>query len=256
MARSYCNHFKKINNTYMKDNHEVYSFCGSRYASSDQNIINRLKNSLLKAINNHGKFAKYIMLVLDTYLADYIEFDGAGLASLLGGLIEWLVKKFLQLVKNRLEIMPQRARKEGYPQIYWMAPPHQCNFMDNATRTKIVNCLESVFKVYSSVRLIRMKEIWHYDDTDLVDVHGNFTSSGLSAYWRSVDAAVRFNANKRELFLARKLIRDSTPKVKESPKDKMIDFFKRKRNRNFSSNQSASPSKPRKLPTLSKSSRF
>ena len=194
MALSYHNHFKKMDGLFMKENFKVYGVCRSKYSSSDTNMLNRLKNSLVKPINNHGKFPKYIVLVLDMDLVDYLSFEGNRMVTLLGDMVEWITKKFLQLVKDRLELLPVRARKTGYPQIYWVAPLHHCNFVDNATCTKITNCLESVFNLYTTVRLIRMKEIWHYDNKDLVNYNGSITESGLTAYWKLVDTAVKFNS--------------------------------------------------------------
>ena len=78
----------------MKEHCEVYGFCGSKYSSSDTNMLNSLKNSLIKSINNHGKFPKYIVLVLDTDLVDYPGFEGTGMVTLLGDMVEWLTKNF------------------------------------------------------------------------------------------------------------------------------------------------------------------
>ena len=203
MAKSYQNHFRKLQcESFMKELFEVYAFCGSKYSSSDMNIINRIKNSLVKAINNHGKFPKFIVLVLDMDLAEYLGFTGQGLVSLLGEFVEWLVGKFAQLISDRLSVLPTRAKKPGYPQLYWVAPPHHKNFLNNGDRTKMTNCLESTFKLHADVCLIRMKEVWDYDNLELVDQNGLITHSGLTTYWRSVDAAVCFNAKKRDYFLA------------------------------------------------------
>ena len=223
----------------------MYAFCGSKFTSSDVNMINCLKNSLIKAINNHGKFPEFIVVVLDYDLVEYVNFEGPGLAGILGVMIEWLAKKFLALITDQQKILLNRAKKPGYPQIYWVALPHHSKFTDNGVSTLITNCLESVFKVYSDIRLIHMKEIWDYENPDLVDNFGQITDIGLTAYWRSVDAAVKFNAQKHDLFLARCLLKPSTPQ--HSSKDKMLDFFQRKRSQK--SAQHNTSTKRRKLPT-------
>ena len=48
-----------------------------------------------------------------------------------------------------------------------------------------------------------MKEIWRFDDTNLV-VNNGFTPDGLDDYWSSIDAALRFNIVKHKHFLSRK----------------------------------------------------
>ena len=53
--------------------------------------------------------------------------------------------------------------------------------------------------------MIRTKEVWSYEDLDLVDKYGNITWLGLTRYWQSVDKAVAFNAKKRDIFLAKSI---------------------------------------------------
>ena len=219
-------------------------------------MLNRLSNALAKAVSNHGKLPKFIVVVLDTDLVEFIGYDGPWIASLLGELTEWLVKSFGSIVKNQIDKLPDRAKKSGYPQFYWVALPHHGHFVDNFTRTIIINCLEAVFKLYPDFRVIRMKEIWDYDNKDLVDVNGYITTAGYYTYWRSVDAAIKYNAKKRDLFLARNAIKSLVPLQmandgQANNQDKMPEFFSKKRKQRFSSNNKGGV-KRHKLPTPTK----
>ena len=71
-----------------------------------------------------------------------------------------------------------------------------------------------------------MKEIWSYDDNDIVDHKGRFTTLGLDRYWQSIDAAVKYNAVKREQFLSRKGTYKNE-KPQSNKKSDMNRFFRK-----------------------------
>ena len=76
-------------------------------------------------------------------------------------------------------------------------------------------CLDNAVKSYPSVRTIKLKEIWDKDNGNFVS-HGKFTTTGLDAYWSSLDATFKFNAQKRDQYLA-KLAAGKFLKKEESP---------------------------------------
>ena len=75
------------------------------------------------------------------------------------------------------------------------------DFYNGEIRHKFNLCLESVIKLYDSMRVIKLKEVWDPQNTNLV-VYGRMTATGELFYWRALDSAIRFNVGKRELFLA------------------------------------------------------
>ena len=238
MAQSYRNNFKKSTSEdwFMKNTFEVFPFCSSKYASNNTNMLSRIKSSVARAITSCIKLAKYIIVILDDDLIRYLDYYEGGLAGIYGEWLEWLMEQMNILFKERREILPPKAVNYGYPQVYWVGPPHHKLFFDNRERKCMGNCIESVCKLYDNFRLIRMKEIWSYDDTTLVDQHGHMTSTGLACYWRSVDAAVRFNARKREISLAKSTI--STLSLKTNSK-------KESKNASESGDQPSSSTKQR-----------
>ena len=65
--------------------------------------------------------------------------------------------------------------------------------------------MESLTKKFSFMRVIKLKEIWSYDNSNLV-INNRITVEGLSTYWQAIDAAVRFNVQKHEVYLARSVV--------------------------------------------------
>ena len=93
--------------------------------------------------------------------------------------------------------------------------------------------MESVIRTKENMRVIKLKE--HRDTKDsLLVVHDRMTETGLSAYWRAVDATFKYNEERREVFLAKKLSQKLSGNVAEQStvkregKDQMPTFFKRR----------------------------
>ena len=63
------------------------------------------------------------------------------------------------------------------------------------------------------MRVIKLKD-WGFEDKSLVK-SGRITECGLKHYWDAVDSALKFNATKREVFVAR-LVVMAAPKPKSS----------------------------------------
>ena len=213
---------------YIKANFEVSVFCKSRHDSKDTNMLSRLRSTIARAINDKIRLPKYILLVLDDDLVDHL---GVPIHKLLGTWIEWLANTFKEMFTNRKEVLPNKAIKKGYPLLYWVAPPHHKNFDNNRDRTVLTTCMETVFKVFDEIRIIRMKEIWDYEDDDLINLKGRFTTLGLDRYWQSIDASIKFNIQKRERYLAKNNVINTGKADNKRPADKedpMKTFFKKK----------------------------
>ena len=121
-----------------------------------------------------------------------------------------------------------------------MAPLHR-NFTKerNNVRTRLNGLVEASIKSLklSNIRTLKLKEIWDFECESLV-MNDTITELGLDRYWDSIDAAVKFNISRREIFLAKSLLAEDSfrkqpakevvrrPDVKNK-KDKIPNFFKR-----------------------------
>ena len=174
MAETYRRSFKKIEGErFTKENFDIQPFCSSKHNDANTNMLSRLISSLAHGLNERFKLPKFIVIVMDDDLLRYLQYAAVGATGMLGEWIEWLTSQTVELCRLRTVSLPRKAVKIGYPQIYWATPPHHKNFLDNFGRTKITNAIESVCRTFDNVRMIRMKEIWSYDDVDLVDKYGN-----------------------------------------------------------------------------------
>ena len=107
--------------------------------------------------------------------------------------------------------------------IYWDAPAHHKMFLNNNLRLKFTLCLESILRKQTSCRLIRIKEIWKFDNEELVN-NNEMTPIGIETYWRAVDASIKFNLLKREQSLKKGFVKKiSNNEV--GPSGDMEQFF-------------------------------
>ena len=150
----------------------------------------------MAALNKHWKLPKYIAIVLDDDIINYVKFRGCGSAQMYGELLERLVQDINEHIRIRLTQLPKKAVKKDYPHIYWVALPQHQN-LDNETRSKFNNTLESILKLYPSMRLAKIKDNWQTRDPDLV-FNEKLTATGVMMYWRAIDASLKFNIQKRE----------------------------------------------------------
>ena len=167
-------------------------------------MLVRLQNTFALAVNSNISLPKYMLVILDEDLIEFLGYREAGMSQMLGRWIHWLIKELEEVISLRKKQLPVRAQKDAEPCTYWSLAPLHCNFTDktNETRRKLNFCLESLLKGKPRMRLIKIKEIWDFNDKSLVK-NNCIMESGFYTYWRAVDAAFKFNACRHEIYLAK-----------------------------------------------------
>ena len=250
LAETFRPNFKKSSKHYfIRDNYDVTAYCSSRYSDKNNNIISRTQISVATALNKEELLPKFIVIWLDEDILSYLAYNNYGMTSLLGEMMEWLVKSINEMVTTKKQYLPQKSKRENEPMIYWVAPPTHKNFDsdNNAARTKFSLCIDSIVRLYNNMRMIKIKQGWCQSDTQLV-MNNKITTKGLSSYWSAVDNSLSFNINKREEFMVReafkKMNADRRTAIGKKPEDSKVPrsdevprFFE-KRSRNFGSRES------------------
>ena len=166
----------------------------------NQNMLSRIQISLAKAMNESFYLPDYLVIILENDLIDYLDFKGQGVSTMYGLWAQWLCNTIELMIKQWFESIPGSARKQT--QVYWVLPLYHKNlsYEEKQAREKFNHCFEVVVKLHDCMRTIKFKEIWDQQDNELV-VNDKLTHSGLSRYWRALDASLEFNYNKRKDFL-------------------------------------------------------
>ena len=133
IPRSFRNHYKKRETEkiehYVKKQYEYDAHCSSRWSSTNTNMLLRIRNSLVTALNKNksGTLPRYIIVVLDNDLITYLDFKHEGVVTLLGSWVEWLVKEFTDVIQVRLDQLPSKT-KIFKPFFYWVTAPTHGSF--------------------------------------------------------------------------------------------------------------------------------
>ena len=198
--REYCNIPSRTKQFYMLDQFEVSAICNSRHNSSDENLLSRFRNTLVTAINEKVRLPKYILIVLDDDLLKFLDYYNVGSAGMYGDWLQYLVEEIHEIFKKGKQQLPKKAVKSDFPFIYWVAAPCHQYFDYNDQRAKHNLCLESICKTNNDMRIIKFKDHWDHKNNNLV-VSNRLLPSGKTAYWKAIDASLKFNIFKRDSFL-------------------------------------------------------
>ena len=219
-------HFRKSPaDFHLKENFQVNIFCGNCFNDSNQNVLSRVQISLAKVINSLHKLPDFILMILDDDLIRFLKFKDPGVSSMYGTWIEWLCGTMDNMIKNRYEQLPVKARTaEITQQVYWMLSVTHMNFdaKDKQARDHFNLCPKSVVKTYTNMRTMKMKENWSFNDSTLV-TNNHITSAGYNQYWKAIDASFKFNVQKRQEFLVRLHFRN----LQEKKVDKQDDDLRK-----------------------------
>ena len=200
MTRSYAEYFQNAfmdkdagynNMGYIKSHCDTFGFCssGTNYSLANSNVIGRVRNCLVKAINDQILLLKHILLVLETDLIKAADHYTDGISTVIGQMAEWVVNQMHRLIMAHKEKLATKARKFKYPQIFWIAAVHHVSLDsdENFYRKKVNLCLYKVAAMYQEVNVL-MLHTWDAQDRALIS-DGWFTAKGYKAYWESIDAA-------------------------------------------------------------------
>ena len=178
--------------------------CGSnRFTSNNTNMLSRIENGLIKALNDNIKLPKYIIIVLDDDIIEHLGYKSYGVLEMFGDWINYLIKSFKKAVHDRKSKLPRGAIRFEYPMFYWAEIPMHSTFSNNEAREKFNFTLATAVKLVPTMRVIKLKNIWDFQDMRVASPSGILSTYGVTAYWNAIDNAFKFNALKHEQYLHR-----------------------------------------------------
>ena len=92
-------------------------------------MLSRINNAFASAVNKAERLPKYVVVILENDLIEFLGYSEFGVAGLLGEWIEYLAKNLAEMVKVKKEKLPKKAVKYKYPLFYWVAAPFHCWFL-------------------------------------------------------------------------------------------------------------------------------
>ena len=220
--------------------YNVSVFCNGSLNKSmiNRNVIGRVRNCLVEAINEHVLLPKFIIVILEDDLIRAVHHYSDGISNILSTLTKWMASEFHKLLSAHKESLPTKARKFKYPQVLWTAAVHNKSFSANANyyRKKFNTCLLSVAESFREME-VAMLHTWDMHDRSLVS-DCKINAKGKETFWSALDNSLqkidRDQMNKKHL--AEKLLksRDSSQLhhgIQRRGKGGNVKYHKKKQDR-------------------------
>ena len=196
VLEDYCGLFNSVPkhtrfDSYIAENYDILA-----YTNDDDNVVKsalgRMHNAMAIALNENEKLPKYVPVVMESDIIRCIKYDKPGLTELYGLALHWLMDEYHEAIVARKGMLPSKAVKYMYPQVFVVALLQHKIFKDNMNRFRFNKSIEVLARKYKEVKVLRMERRWNYEDPTLVSQEGRITDEGLLTYWASIDEAIQF----------------------------------------------------------------
>ena len=130
--------FKRRNETasYSARNFEIVIEARNAFSSHNYNQLSRLRNSLIKAINECDRLPKYILVILEDDIIRETNFADCGLAQYYERELRWLISEFRKSIDTIKDMLPNKAKSRKYPKILWISPSLHDHYANNGLRKR------------------------------------------------------------------------------------------------------------------------
>ena len=201
---------------YTLSNFETVLF-NSHTRVEGQNTIGRLRNSLVNLVNQQTFIPKWVVVVVED---DIIKsFDATRTANqesaYYGSVLEHIMKEHNTIMDEFKDMIPDKAKKHGWPFFLWVVPTLHEIYDNNSARDKFIRCLKMVENLHDNVISLELEQVWSSTDRSLFQPGTTKLSiAGYNALWKGIDKTIRYadinvlrHGNKRmkEIFLDKKL---------------------------------------------------
>ena len=154
----------------------------------DTNVLQRIRNSLVEAINTFVLLPKAILVVVDDNILDDLNHYNTGISSAIGKLMEWLTGEFHQIITSYKDKLPSKSRKFKYPAVLWcLIPLHEIYGHYNKYKGKYNTATIKAAKNYKEMDTLAL-DLWDTENLSYFE-GGEFTPFGLKTYWHAINKA-------------------------------------------------------------------
>ena len=174
---------------YMYDHFNVQIFTANPL-SSLRNVMTRLVNSLIKALNDATKLPRIILVVPDIDLLKHTKNFDFGTVETSTAAIDWVMTQMERAVEEKRDEIKKRkpgAIEPGEPKFIWSKMINRTNGFSNIlkVRRKFNDAMESCMLDRSFHHIIDVNE--KVSDPVLFDINNRILNLGKRRYWREVD---------------------------------------------------------------------
>ena len=196
MASSFGEYFQQactdesVMTPYIRNHHDTSGYCSVKLYNSmkNTNVISRIRNAFVEAINKEKLLPKAVIVVLDDDLLKVANHMGSGLSKLIVPWLSWLASELHRIAVAYKEKLPAQARKLRYPQFLWiLAVFHDSSETRNEYRKSYNVMLESVLQKYKDMQSLPLLMWDKNNKSNYIGI--NLSSKGKERYWMAVNDA-------------------------------------------------------------------
>ena len=181
--------------SYVKTTFEVKYFMKNRYISWYKNILSRIRNTFVEALNIQQSLPKIAVIILEGDLIKADRFNDVGISELYGKQLEWLISQLHKATAEFKSLIPQKAQRLSMPHFLWILPSMHDDFSrsEKMHREKLSACLKSIVDLYENMSYLELIQDWEPSERALYDYRAErMTRLGERRYWISVDRAIMY----------------------------------------------------------------
>ena len=142
---------------FITNHFDTQMYFSSKFVSADQNLISRLRNMLVKAINEQILLPKYIVIIPDDDVIRYLHDQGiTTIDKSMGRLINHLMSEHTKLIMSQKDTLPIKAKCDMYPQLIWIEAPLYSSFREDNLKDRVAfnECLQDISKFHVNTTVL------------------------------------------------------------------------------------------------------
>ena len=110
-----------LDDSFMKTNYGVVTFHNENHF--DKNLLSRLRNVLVAALNKYDKLPSVILFALDSDVIKFLDHEDYGASIALGKIMDALVTSVHEVVKNKERATTKKVMQDKYSfYLDWSTP--------------------------------------------------------------------------------------------------------------------------------------
>ena len=158
--------------------------------STTKSVPARLLNCLLKALNENNNLPRFVIVVPDWNLLQFMQHNGFGIMEMTAALVRWMVTNMLWAVgskKEQLRMVKPGALISGEPKIIWVKMIKRLRGYSKllAVCNKFNQVMEKVLAAKKSQYLIDLSPA--INDSDLFTSANELNGDGRVTFWKELD---------------------------------------------------------------------
>ena len=179
--------------SYTTRTYAVEVFGSVEHNSLNPSLLARVRNSLVRSINNCIILPRIIVVVLEDELLNEVKTNDYGLSQDYSRRIKWLMNEFRKVIDTINDYVPQNAKSTGFPKFLWISPTRHRNYKNNALRKKFGSCIEAQAKLVENTTCLRLVQKWDFNDSSIfLEQEQRFSNQGKFDFWAAVDKTIEF----------------------------------------------------------------